>query len=218
MSFCQCRSHPQTVSTRGAAGDYSQLRVKNTSRFLDGPALMRTCCESCSMAAVSSAKIGIERGHAIKPADCGAQAIISAQPLLQDQPLRRVQRGQNCYSGPLRPASAFDPSPAVERCFVPWPTVCPPAGKCGSCCCWAGWLDWAKVVASPPTIGADPRSVQRFIRSWDADALGCAWLLHQFDELWRERLADAVAVQELLLSGYILPEAAAGQYGIQPRQ
>jgi hypothetical protein len=50
-------------------------------------------------------------------------------------------------------------------------------------------------------LGADPRSIQRFVRSWDADAVSRAWLLHQLYELWQERLADAEAVQELLLSG-----------------
>jgi hypothetical protein len=58
-------------------------------------------------------------------------------------------------------------------------------------------------------LGADPRSVQRFVRAWDTDAVGRAWLLHQLDELWQERLADAEAVQELLLSGYTLQDAAA---------
>jgi hypothetical protein len=61
-------------------------------------------------------------------------------------------------------------------------------------------------------LGADPRSIQRFVRSWDADSLiSRAWLLHQLDELWQERLTDAEAVQELLLSGCTLPEAAAVQ-------
>jgi len=60
-------------------------------------------------------------------------------------------------------------------------------------------------------LGADPRSIQRFVRSWDTDALSRAWLLHQLYELWQERLTDAEAVQELLLSGCTLPEAAAVQ-------
>lgn len=54
-------------------------------------------------------------------------------------------------------------------------------------------------------LGADPRSVQRFVRSWDTDAVSRAWLLHQLCELWQERLADAEAVQEILLSGYTVP-------------
>jgi hypothetical protein len=60
-------------------------------------------------------------------------------------------------------------------------------------------------------LGADPRSVQRFVRSWDADSLSRAWLLHQLYELWQERLTDAEAVQELLQSGCTVPEAAAVQ-------
>jgi hypothetical protein len=60
-------------------------------------------------------------------------------------------------------------------------------------------------------LGADPRAVQRFVRSWDTNALlSRAWLLHQLYELWQERLADAEAVQEMLLGGYALEEAAPG--------
>jgi hypothetical protein len=51
-------------------------------------------------------------------------------------------------------------------------------------------------------LGADPAAVLRFVRSWDADALGRTWLLQQLFALWQERLADAEAVQELLHSGY----------------
>jgi hypothetical protein len=58
-------------------------------------------------------------------------------------------------------------------------------------------------------LGADPRSVQYFVRAWDTDAVSRAWLLHQLDELWQERLADAEAVQELLLSGYAFQGVAA---------
>jgi hypothetical protein len=58
-------------------------------------------------------------------------------------------------------------------------------------------------------LGADPRSVEHFVRSWDKDTISRSWLLHQLYELWQERLADAEAVQEMLHSGYILPEYAA---------
>jgi hypothetical protein len=54
-------------------------------------------------------------------------------------------------------------------------------------------------------LGADPRAVQRFVRAWDTDAVSRAWLLHQLYELWQERLADAEAVQEVLLSGIQAP-------------
>jgi hypothetical protein len=54
-------------------------------------------------------------------------------------------------------------------------------------------------------LGADPRSVERFVRSWDTDTLSRFWLLQQLYELWLERLDDAEAVQEMLLSGPALP-------------
>jgi hypothetical protein len=60
-------------------------------------------------------------------------------------------------------------------------------------------------------LGAPPRSVQRFVRLWDAGALSRPWLLHQLYELWQERLTDAEAVQELLQCGYTHPEAAVVQ-------
>ncbi|SRR5579875_2563842 len=55
-------------------------------------------------------------------------------------------------------------------------------------------------------LGADPRSVERFVRSWDTDTLSRVWLLQQLYELWLERLDDAEAVQEMLLSGHALPD------------
>jgi hypothetical protein len=47
-------------------------------------------------------------------------------------------------------------------------------------------------------LGAEADAVQRFVRSWDEETLGEEGLLRQLQELWEERLADAVAVQELL--------------------
>jgi hypothetical protein len=47
-------------------------------------------------------------------------------------------------------------------------------------------------------IGADPDAVLRFVRRWDEEALGPDWLLRQLEELWLERLEDAVAVQAML--------------------
>lgn len=46
-------------------------------------------------------------------------------------------------------------------------------------------------------LGADPRSVERFVRSWDTDTLSRFWLLQQLYEIWLERLDDAEAVQEV---------------------
>lgn len=47
-------------------------------------------------------------------------------------------------------------------------------------------------------LGADPGAILRFVRSWDDGKLSGAWLLHQLEELWRERLVDAEAMQALL--------------------
>jgi hypothetical protein len=48
-------------------------------------------------------------------------------------------------------------------------------------------------------LGADPASVYRFVRSWDAEAFGPSWLQRQLEALWDERQADADAVQTMLL-------------------
>lgn len=47
-------------------------------------------------------------------------------------------------------------------------------------------------------LGTDPAAVFRFVCSWDTGAISRYWLWQQLNELWQERLADAVAVQELL--------------------
>jgi hypothetical protein len=47
-------------------------------------------------------------------------------------------------------------------------------------------------------LGANPGSVRRFVELWDTCAFSSQWLLRQLEEVWEERLADAVAVQELL--------------------
>jgi hypothetical protein len=47
-------------------------------------------------------------------------------------------------------------------------------------------------------LDADPDAVLRFVRAWDEGALSSSWLLQQLEELWEERLLDAVTVQELL--------------------
>ena len=48
-------------------------------------------------------------------------------------------------------------------------------------------------------LGADPSSVYRFVRYWDTQAFSPVWLLHQLEELWNERRADAEAVQKMLM-------------------
>jgi hypothetical protein len=47
-------------------------------------------------------------------------------------------------------------------------------------------------------LGASPDAVLRFVRSWDEEFYGTEWLLRQLEEIWRERLEDAVAMQEML--------------------
>jgi hypothetical protein len=47
-------------------------------------------------------------------------------------------------------------------------------------------------------LGADPEAVFHFVRSWDEHVLGSQWLVLQLHEIWQERLADAVAMQEML--------------------
>jgi hypothetical protein len=47
-------------------------------------------------------------------------------------------------------------------------------------------------------LGAEPNAVLHFVRFWDEGTVGSIWLLHQLEEVWAERLADAEAFQELL--------------------
>jgi hypothetical protein len=51
-------------------------------------------------------------------------------------------------------------------------------------------------------VGADPASLLRFVTHWDGDVESNTGLLRQLEELWKERLSDADAVQGLLTSGY----------------
>ena len=50
-------------------------------------------------------------------------------------------------------------------------------------------------------LGADPLGIYQFVCFWDTDPAAPGWLLRQLEALWEERLADALAVQELLSSG-----------------
>jgi hypothetical protein len=47
-------------------------------------------------------------------------------------------------------------------------------------------------------LGADPAAVYRFVRAWDDQSIGPDWLLRQLEEMWQERLTDAVAMQDVL--------------------
>jgi hypothetical protein len=51
------------------------------------------------------------------------------------------------------------------------------------------------------SLGANPGLVSRFVQSWDEQAIGSEQLLRQLEELWRERLQDADAVQAVLEYG-----------------
>jgi hypothetical protein len=59
-------------------------------------------------------------------------------------------------------------------------------------------------------IGADPGAVLRFVRSWDEEALPPDRLLRELEELWRERLEDAQAMQEVLDEGTASPSPFQG--------
>jgi hypothetical protein len=47
-------------------------------------------------------------------------------------------------------------------------------------------------------LGAQPDDVLHFVRIWDDEAISPCWLLQQLEEMWQERLADALALQEVL--------------------
>jgi hypothetical protein len=49
-------------------------------------------------------------------------------------------------------------------------------------------------------LGANPSAVLRFVCSWDDATLSREWLQRQLEELWIERLENALAVQEVLES------------------
>lgn len=56
-------------------------------------------------------------------------------------------------------------------------------------------------------LGAAPAAVLRFVRSWDDHLVDSAALLRQLEELWRERLEDALAMQEFLQASPALVNA-----------
>jgi hypothetical protein len=47
-------------------------------------------------------------------------------------------------------------------------------------------------------LGADPANVYRFVELWDSQTFSTTWLLWQLKVIWRERQADADAVQEVI--------------------
>ena len=48
------------------------------------------------------------------------------------------------------------------------------------------------------SLGANPVSIYRFVRSWDENLVGQEWLIRQLEALWHERLENAEAVQRVL--------------------
>lgn len=58
-------------------------------------------------------------------------------------------------------------------------------------------------------LGADADVIMEFVRAWDEQTLRPEMLCRQLEELWHERLADAIAVQDVLegLSLTDLPDA-----------
>ena len=49
-------------------------------------------------------------------------------------------------------------------------------------------------------LGARPDAVLHFVRSWDDEAISRCWLLQQLEEMWEERLADALCNATLNLA------------------
>jgi hypothetical protein len=47
-------------------------------------------------------------------------------------------------------------------------------------------------------LGAAPDHVYRFVCDWDRGRISPDWLREQLEELWKERLEDAVVMQEIL--------------------
>jgi hypothetical protein len=66
-----------------------------------------------------------------------------------------------------------------------------------------GWMGQNFDVAHGCTfaahsLGVNPAAVLRFVCSWDDQSLSREWLLKQLEELWIERLENALAVQDVL--------------------
>lgn len=47
-------------------------------------------------------------------------------------------------------------------------------------------------------LGADPANVHRFVELWDSHTFSTTWFLWQLKLMWKERQADADAVQEVI--------------------
>jgi hypothetical protein len=47
-------------------------------------------------------------------------------------------------------------------------------------------------------LGADPAEVYQFVELWDSNTFSSTWLLWQLKLIWRERRADADAVQKVI--------------------
>jgi hypothetical protein len=60
-------------------------------------------------------------------------------------------------------------------------------------------------------LNAEPDDVLRFVHDWDTSRFSEDMLIRLLEEMWEERLMDAVAVQELLQAAPGVPEDAGGQ-------
>ncbi len=60
-------------------------------------------------------------------------------------------------------------------------------------------------------LGADPRRIAEFVKSWDEGRLGSDWLIGQLEEIWNERLEDAETIQDLLQEPSAAIEETAGR-------
>ena len=103
--------------------------------------------------------------------------------LLEDLRSGRVAQGAWRIHGLLCPISHGLPTGEHVHEVIIWAQV----GDLGHGCDYAAQL-----------LGADSESVLRFVQRWDADPNGAPWLVKQLEHLWRERLADADTMQQLL--------------------
>lgn len=91
----------------------------------------------------------------------------------------------------------------ARHAWLSWSKLCPvahglPDGEHVKYVVDSQFLDLDDCVRAARFLGADPAAVEGFVRMWDGGAFQPEWLLRQLEELWLERLEDAVAVQAML--------------------
>jgi putative addiction module component (TIGR02574 family) len=94
---------------------------------------------------------------------------------------------------------------AIDGAWVTGPYLCPVAhGLAGAAV--VDEMNYLNQSAPLPRacdhaarrLGADADSIYRFVIDWDRHRISPEWLQEQLEAIWRERLEDAVAVQEVL--------------------